>query len=105
VGKISQIKTSGEHFGLNGDDRRAGDPVRACEVCGAEGASSDMINVIVCIGSPGHYSLDPFQHPETEHWACNVEHWEQLAHRVVTEMRGHLEEKHRLTEESIHHHA
>ena len=95
VGKISRLVVSGDHFNLEPDDRRYGDPVRACEICGEERPSSDMINIILVVGSPGHHSLTPFQHPEEEHWACSLDCWNRLAHRVTDEMLTILQGKHK----------
>lgn len=103
VGKISQLSLAGEHFSFDEQDIRYKDPVRACELCGEERASSDMINLICVIGSPGHYTLEPFQHPEVEHWACSIEHWKELSHRVVDEMVEHLGQRHDLQPDSVHH--
>lgn len=94
VGKVSRLSLSGSHFRLKKSDVRSQDPVRACEVCGKEKPSSDMINIIVVIGSPGHHSLLPFQHPEEEHWACSIDCWHELSMRVVLEMEDLLRSKH-----------
>lgn len=102
VGKISSLSTAGEAFNLDPSDRRYGDPVRACEICGEEQASSDMINFICVLGSPGHYTLDPIQHPDVEHWACSFDHWAQLAHSIVDVMRAYVSEMHNAIEGSRH---
>lgn len=102
VGKISRLMLSGEFFGLEPTDIRYGDPVRACEVCGRERPSSDMINLILTIGSPGHHTLPPFQHPEIEHWACSIEHWNALVLRVKQEINQLLSSLHIGVEGSVH---
>lgn len=102
VGKISQLRLAGEHLGIEAADPRSGDVVRACEVCGTERASSDMIAFHMVISSPGHYSLPPFQHPEIEHWACSVDHWDALASRVQGEMKDILVALHTAKKESVH---
>jgi hypothetical protein len=102
VGKISRLEVSGVHFHLRSDDIRYMDPVRACEVCGTERPSSDMINYICVIGSPGHHSLLPFQHPDEEHWACSFECWLKVHEMVGKEMHQLLGEKHQGLSESVH---
>jgi hypothetical protein len=103
VGKISQLKLAGDAFGLDKEDLRFNDPVRACEVCGQERPSSDMMNYISVIGSPGHHTLAPFQHPEIEHWACSIDCWKELHRRVGEEMLDLLVDMHTEVEESVHH--
>lgn len=102
IGKISRLMLSGHAFNLDEDDIRFGDPVRACEVCGTELPSSDMIAFHMVISSPGHHTLPPFQHPDIEHWACSIDHWDTLATRVQGEMREYLQSAHVGVEGSIH---
>ena len=60
-------------------------PIVACEKCGKTGASNAMINVMICIGSPGHPSLRGFQCPQIEHWACSSECWLEVANACLNE--------------------
>lgn len=84
VGKISRLELAGEAFGHT--DERADSPVRACEECGTEKASCEMLNIIVVVGSSGHHSIAPFQHPDEEHWSCSTDCWLKVAQRVIGEM-------------------
>lgn len=70
-------------------------PQRVCEKCGKTGPSHRMINCIICIGSPGHETLAPFQCQQEEHWACSIECWSQVAHACIDEhMTQLLTQKH-----------
>lgn len=70
-------------------------PVVKCEACGKSGPTHLMINLAVCIGSPGHPSLPPFQCPGSqqtapgpagaEHWACSPDCWKAVAHACIDE--------------------
>lgn len=61
-------------------------PPRTCENCGTIVERGDQaINVMMCIGSPGHPDLAPFQCPHTEHWACSPDCWEEVAHACIHE--------------------
>jgi hypothetical protein len=103
VGKVSRLQMAGDAFGIDNNDVRSGDFVRACEVCGTERPSSDMMNYACVIGSPGHYRLPPFQHPEIEHWACSLDCWKELYRRVGEDMVELLIGKHVEKRESVHH--
>lgn len=62
-------------------------PIVVCEnpACGKSGPSHLMINVMVCVGSPGHPSLAAFQCPAVEHWACSPACWKIVATACVSE--------------------
>lgn len=65
-------------------------PIVSCEACGKQGPTHLMINLAVCIGSPGHPMLPPFQCPGSqqtgpEHWACSPECWQKVAHACIDE--------------------
>lgn len=64
------------------------EPVRTCEICGAQGVANPFINFILVIGVPGHESLAPIQCEHEEHWACSIPHWLEIAHACVEE-HGH----------------
>lgn len=59
------------------------EPKRTCSICGAMLPSSQAINVIIVVGSPGHPGLASFQNEEE--WACSKEHYRMLAHRIIDE--------------------
>jgi hypothetical protein len=102
IGKISQLKQSGVYFNLEKDDIRYLDPVRACETCGKEAPSSDMINFICSIGSPGHHTLPNMQHPDEEHWACSIDCWKKVTSKVINDMIDILTDLHHDTKGSVH---
>ena len=58
-------------------------PHRSCENCGIIMKSSDMINIMIAVGSPGHPSLTGFQCPFTEHWTCSTACWLTIAERCL----------------------
>lgn len=59
--------------------------IRTCESCGTQIESSQAINIIVVVGSPGHAELAPFQCEHDEHWACSLECWRKVAHACIDE--------------------
>jgi len=72
-------------------------PTVKCENCPKKGPSHLMINVMVCIGSPGHPSLPAFQCSAVEHWACTPECWVKVAHACIDEHMLALLSHHRNT--------
>lgn len=71
------------------------EPLRTCESCGIQKKSSESINCIMVVGSPGHASLMPFQCPHVEHWSCSRECWSKVAHACIDEhMLIVLQQKH-----------
>lgn len=69
--------------------------IRTCEACGTLKKSSESMNCIVVIGSPGHSNLMPFQCTHVEHWACSRECWSKVAHACIDEhMIVLLQQKH-----------
>ena len=69
--------------------------VRTCEACGKQVESSQAINLIIVIGSPGHPELAPFQCEQEEHWACSLDCWRKVAHACIDEhMHVLLQQKH-----------
>lgn len=72
---------------MNGDvgtPEEVTSPVVRCENCGTARPSHRMVNFVVCVGSPGHEDLPPFQcnakqvDPRTPmhalgHWGCSEE--------------------------------
>lgn len=69
-------------------------PTVKCDnpACGKKGPSHLMINLMLCVGSPGHPDLLPFQCPgggqidgRPEHWACSPECWKIIAHACIDE--------------------
>ena len=76
------------------------EPLRTCEVCGKQVPSSQAINIILTVGSPGHPSLAPFQCPGGgdsygDHWSCSPECWKTLAHACIDEHMHVLLKYHR----------
>ncbi len=62
------------------------DPPRTCEACGRiVEDGSQAINFMIQIGVAGHPSIDPFQCPQVEHWACSRDCWLKVAHACVDE--------------------
>jgi hypothetical protein len=43
-----------------------------------------MINVIICVSSPG-VSTPGFGCPFNEHWACSTDCWRKVAHACIEE--------------------
>lgn len=66
-------------------ERGSDSPSVQCEACGLKLPRHDAINIIICIGSPGHMDLPPFQCEHTEHWACSRECWLKVAHACIDE--------------------
>lgn len=58
---------------------------RVCESCGKSLPSSQSINFIGIVGSPGHPSLPAFQCTQVEHWSCSIECWSKVAHACIDE--------------------
>ena len=74
-------------------------PIVACECCGESGPSHLMMNAICVIGSPGHPSMEAFQCPSVEHWACSFDCWSKVMVACIEEhMRPLLEAKHKQRE-------
>lgn len=70
-------------------------PPRTCEACGQVVAvGHDAINFIPVVGSPGHPSLAPLQCEHTEHWACSLACWKQVAHACIDEHMAELLKRH-----------
>lgn len=87
-------------------------PIVTCENpdCGKSGPSHLMINLMICVGSPGHPHLPPFQCPgsgqiesRAEHWACCPACW-LVVGRACLEEHGHelLQQLHAAVGEASH---
>lgn len=61
-------------------------PLRKCDVCNVQRPQDLMINYIAVVGSPGHPSMPAFQCPHQEHWACSLEHLQDVIKHCSEEM-------------------
>ncbi len=71
------------------------EPQRTCEACGKQLPSSQSINCIIVIGSPGHPSLAPFQCGHEEHWSCSPDCWQRVSIACINEHMRILLDHHR----------
>lgn len=73
---------------FNGTIKRAKNdvPQRKCDVCNVTRVQDNMINFAMMIGSPGHPLMPSFQCAHGEHWACSLEHLNDIMQHCLSEM-------------------